>query len=214
MNAIELLWLPIAYLVGSVPYGFLAGKFRGVDLRKEGSGNIGATNAVRVLGKAWGYPVFFLDFLKGFLPVMLADRGGIAEPIIVGIAVLVIVGHNFPIWLGFRGGKGIATSAGVILGLFPWQVFISALFAWVLFFFTTRYVSVASIAASLMLTVSMGVLFFLGTTSSLLLGVAGLMTILALLRHRGNIIRLLQGTEARFEKKKEGSKNGLSSAQP
>lgn len=201
MQPIEFLWLPLAYLLGSVPYGFLAGKLRGVDLRREGSGNIGATNALRVLGKPWGITVFFLDFLKGWLPLFVAAQLGVSEPILVGMAVLVIVGHNFPVWLGFRGGKGIATSAGVILGLFSWMVLIASILAWCLLFFTTRYVSLGSIAASLMLTISMAVLWFLGMTSTLLLGVASLMTVLALLRHRSNISRLLAGTESRFQRR-------------
>jgi glycerol-3-phosphate acyltransferase PlsY len=126
---------------------------------------------------------------------------GVSEPILVGMAILVIVGHNFPVWLGFRGGKGIATSAGVILGLFPWMVFVASILAWVALFFSTRFVSLGSIAASLMLTVSMSVLWFLGMTSTLLLGVASLMTLLALLRHRSNISRLFAGTEPRFQRR-------------
>lgn len=191
-----------AYLCGSVPYGFLAGLLRGKDLRKEGSGNIGATNAIRVLGKAWGYPVFVLDFLKGFLPVFfLRQVPGVAEPVVIAAGILVIAGHNFPIWLKFRGGKGIATSGGVILGLFDPLVFVSSLGAWLLLFFTTRYVSVASIAASLMLSISTIVLFFFDRQSLWLVGLAALMTVMALLRHRPNVARLIAGTEPKFTRK-------------
>jgi acyl phosphate:glycerol-3-phosphate acyltransferase len=191
-----------AYLCGSVPYGFLAGKLRGVDLRREGSGNIGATNALRVLGKPWGYPVFLLDFLKGFLPVFLLRQvSDVSEPVVIGAGILVIIGHNFPVWLGFRGGKGIATSGGVILGLFPPAVFLSSLVAWVALFFGTRYVSVASIAAALMLSISTWTLVAMEQASLWLAGLATLMSLMALLRHRSNISRLLAGTEPRFTRK-------------
>jgi glycerol-3-phosphate acyltransferase PlsY len=201
-----------AYLCGSVPYGFLAGKIQGKDLRKEGSGNIGATNALRVLGKAWGYPVFFLDFLKGFLPlIFLRQFSGLSEPLIIGAGVLVIVGHNFPVWLGFRGGKGIATSGGVILGLFPPAVFLSSLIAWMALFFGTRYVSMGSIAAALALSISTLVLVAMDRASLYLAGLAVLMTIMALLRHRPNIERLLAGTEPRFTRK---SKHAAGPAAP
>jgi acyl phosphate:glycerol-3-phosphate acyltransferase len=202
MTPTDVFILAGAYLCGSVPYGFLAGKLRGVDLRREGSGNIGATNALRVLGKPWGYPVFLLDFLKGFLPVFLLRQvSDVAEPVVIGAGILVIIGHNFPVWLGFRGGKGIATSGGVILGLFPAAVFLSSLVAWVALFFGTRYVSVASIAAALMLSISTWTLVAMEQASLWLAGLATLMSLMALLRHRSNISRLLAGTEPRFTRK-------------
>jgi glycerol-3-phosphate acyltransferase PlsY len=192
-----------AYLLGSVPYGYLAGRCCGKDLRREGSGNIGATNALRVLGKPWGYSVFFLDFCKGFFPVLLLKLNGVPEVLTVACAVLLIVGHNFPVWLGFRGGKGIATSAGVILALFPPLVFFSALAGWILLFFLTRYVSVASLTAAFLISVSALFLWFQGSLSGLLLGVALVLALMALLRHRSNIGRLLRGEEARFTRKKK-----------
>jgi glycerol-3-phosphate acyltransferase PlsY len=195
-----------AYLLGSVPYGYLAGRCCGKDLRREGSGNIGATNALRVLGKPWGYAVFFLDFCKGFLPVLILQMTGVPEPLMVGCAVLLIVGHNFPVWLQFKGGKGIATSAGVILALFPPVVLGSALTGWILLFFATRYVSVASIAAALLISISALVLWWMDALSTLLLGVAFVLTIMALARHRGNIVRLCRGEESKFTGRRNAEK--------
>src|SRR5215210_5065596 len=114
----------VSYLLGSIPFGLIVGRMRGIDIRQHGSGNIGATNVLRVLGKPWGIPVFFLDAAKGAAAVLIAQhlgRGhGIPEAAagILG-AICCILGHNFPIWLGFKGGKGIATSAGVLIGMLP-----------------------------------------------------------------------------------------------
>lgn len=198
----------VSYLFGSFPSGFLAGKIKGVDLRKEGSGNIGATNALRVLGKSWGYAVFAADALKGFLGVKAAMAIGAAlapgYEIPAGVigAMGTVVGHNFPVWLNFQGGKGISTSAGVMLALFPIWVFLSGLVAWGLLFFTTRYVSIASLASAVALPGSSLVLALMGQCDWLLVVVATLMCILAFWRHRTNISRLMAGTEKRFEKKK------------
>jgi len=142
-------WLLIAvgsYLLGSIPFGYLAGRLCGVDIRTKGSGNIGATNVLRVLGKKWGYAVFLLDFLKAWLAVKLALGWGIALMVhpasapgaLAGLCALL--GHSFPVWLGFRGGKGIASSAGVIVGLFSLPVFLICLGLWLLIFTATRYV--------------------------------------------------------------------------
>ncbi len=199
------------YLCGSFPSGFLAGKLRGVDLRKEGSGNVGATNAFRVLGKTWGYAVFAADALKGFLAVKvalgiaMALAPGYEIPMGVVGAVGAVLGHNFPVWLGFQGGKGISTSAGVMLGLFPPMVFAVGLVAWLLLFFTTRYVSMASLASAIALPAASFVLALNGQCDWLLVGVAFAMCLLAFWRHRPNISRLLAGTEKRFERKKKDS---------
>jgi len=204
-------WLLIAlgsYLLGSIPFGYLAGRICGVDLRTQGSGNIGATNALRVLGKKWGYAVFLLDFLKAWLPVKLAMGWGIAlmaDPASAPGALAgfcALIGHSFPVWLGFKGGKGIASSAGVIVGLLSLPVFLICLGLWLLLFTTTRYVSVASIGASLALPITVGVLFWLDRADWLKLAVSVLMAALAVWRHRTNITRLRAGTEARFERKK------------
>lgn len=191
----------LSYLFGSVPYGFLLGKILGKDLRREGSGNIGATNAVRVLGKKWGYLVFFLDFLKGFLPVLLFRFLGFGEGQLVLSGLFVILGHNFPVWLKFKGGKGIASSGGVILALFPPWIFVAALAAWVALFFGTRYVSLASIGAALAIAASACTLSAIGSMSWFLASIACAISLLGILRHRANISRLLAGTEPRFSKK-------------
>jgi len=196
-----------AYLIGSVPFGYLAGRLCGVDLRKTGSGNIGATNALRVLGKVWGYSVFLCDFLKGAAGVLVA--GWLApQPWVPILAALVVVlGHVYPVWLGFRGGKGIATSAGVLLALI-WPAFLVSLTLWLLLFFTTRYVSIASIAASLALPATALVLFLRGQADAFLLGITMVMAAVTVWRHRANVARLLNGTEPKFEvKRKTGTKS-------
>ena len=207
-------WLLIAvasYLLGSIPFGFIAGRICGIDIRTQGSGNIGATNVLRVLGKKWGYAVFCLDFVKGLLPVLLALFWGRS----IGVnpasapgalaALCTLLGHSFPVWLGFKGGKGIASSAGVIVGLFGIGAFLFCLGSWLLFFSVTRYVSVASIAAAIAVPVSVSVLYFMHRSDWLTLFVACLMCVLAIWRHRSNITRLRAGTEPRFDKK-TGSK--------
>jgi glycerol-3-phosphate acyltransferase PlsY len=197
-----------AYLIGSIPSGYMAGRAKGVDLRKEGSGNIGATNALRVLGKKWGYLIFAADSFKGWLSVTLAyalaNRYAPEQVTIMGIvaAFFALVGHNFPIWLGFKGGKGIATSAGIMIALFPIWTFLVALGVWMALFYGTRYVSVASLAAAISLPVTTGFLALAGKCDSLLVLIAVIMCILATLRHKSNIQRLLAGTEKKFEKKR------------
>lgn len=202
-------WLLIvagSYLLGSIPFGYLAGRLCGVDIRTKGSGNIGATNVLRVLGKKWGYAVFLCDFIKGWLPVKLALAWGIALQVDPSSApgamagFCALVGHSFPMWLGFKGGKGIATSAGVIVALFP-GAFLVCLGVWILLFATLRYVSVASIAAALTLPVAVGAMFVLHRADWLAFAVSALMAILAVWRHRSNIARLRAGTEPRFERK-------------
>jgi acyl phosphate:glycerol-3-phosphate acyltransferase len=196
-----------AYLIGSVPSGYLVGRAKGVDLRREGSGNIGATNALRVIGKKWGYVVFGADAFKGWLAVTLARLTahhfalGPEVPFGVVAAAFVMVGHIFPVWLRFQGGKGIATAAGVMLGLFPIWVFLFGLTVWTTLFFTTRYVSVASIGAAISLPVSSGALMVFGLSDGLRTSVAAIMCLLALWRHAPNVQRLLAGTEKKFEKK-------------
>jgi len=194
-----------AYLLGSIPSGYLIGRLKGVDLRTAGSGNIGATNTVRVLGRKWGSVVFAMDMLKGSLAILLALTlsQNTPRPVVFGVlaAACAMLGHVFPVWLGFKGGKGIATSAGIMITLFPPVVFLAGLIVWLALFFSTRYVSVASIGASITLPAASGVLVLLGKCDPILFVVAFLMCLLALARHRSNIERLMAGTEKRFEKK-------------
>src|SRR2546423_125392 len=144
-----------SYLLGSIPFGYLAGRLVGIDIRQAGSGNVGATNVVRVLGKRYGYPVFALDVLKGFGAVkiaMLVAAGRSPDwnsPEIVGIlaAMSSILGHLYPPWLKVNGGKGVATSAGALLALTPVATLIGVAI-WIIVFWLTRYVSLASITAA------------------------------------------------------------------
>ena len=137
----------LSYLLGAVPFSLLAGRLKGVDLRKHGSGNVGATNAIRILGPALGIPVLLLDIAKGLLSstVIASAFGQEATELRLLCGVAAVLGHSFPIWLGFKGGKGVATAAGVFLGLAPAAMGIAALlFGTVLLI--SRYVSLASIS--------------------------------------------------------------------
>ena len=191
-----------AFLLGSIPTGYLVARAKGIDIRQHGSGNIGATNVFRTLGKPVGILVFVIDALKGFAAVWLASRfgGGSDWPVIIA-AVGAIAGHNYTPWLGFKGGKGIATSAGVLIALMPWAVLAIAL-VWFAVFFATRYVSLASISAAAALPAAVGALWFYGCGGSApLLGFSVLIAALAIWRHRSNIERLMAGTEHRFDRK-------------
>jgi acyl phosphate:glycerol-3-phosphate acyltransferase len=199
----------IAYLVGSFPTGYVAGRLRGIDVREVGSGNVGATNVTRVLGKHFGYPVFVIDFLKGLVAVLLAGAiahrchfDSIASDLCVALGgIFSVVGHSFPIWLGFKGGKGVATSLGVIFGI-SWIAALIMGAVWIIIFKTTRYVSVASIAAALALPVAMIALFFLNQLRSPVLVYFSLcLAAIVVIRHRSNLSRLLSGTEPRFARK-------------
>src|SRR6266511_2664668 len=144
-----------SYLLGSIPFGYLAGRIAGIDIRKCGSGNVGATNVIRTLGKSYGYPVFVADFLKGFgavkMSLLIATRvqSEWNSPEMFGIlaAISSVIGHSFPVWLRFKGGKGVATSAGALFALAPVPALVGAAI-WILTFWLTRYVSVASVAAA------------------------------------------------------------------
>jgi glycerol-3-phosphate acyltransferase PlsY len=195
-----------AFLLGSIPTGYLVARAKGIDIRQHGSGNIGATNVFRTLGKPLGVLVFFLDALKGFAAVAVAsalapatgDTGTWAG---IVAAVAAIAGHNYTPWLGFRGGKGIATSAGVLLALMPLAVLAIAI-VWFLVFQISRYVSVASIAAAAALPVAIAAFWHYGLGGNApLLGFALLISLLAIWRHRSNIQRLMNGTESRFHRK-------------
>jgi len=204
----------VAYFLGSLPWGYLAGKLNGVDLHKEGSGSTGATNALRVLGKPWGYTVFALDTLKGSLAVIAAFQissrffaSTPTETISAGVvaAIFAVIGHSYPVWLKFQGGKGIATSAGIMLALFPWPVFGFGLFVWLVLFYSTRFVSVASLGAAVALPTASAAMWYLGDCDAIRTSIAAAMCVLAVWRHKSNISRLIAGTEKRFEKKPKPS---------
>ena len=196
-----------AYLLGSIPTGFLVAKARGIDIRAVGSGNIGATNVLRILGKPAGIAVLLADALKGWLAVVLVRWGVIAmfdlQPTAnehdahrIIAALCAILGHNYTCWLGFKGGKGIATSAGVLTALVPVALVI-ILSLWIILFAVTRIVSVGSIIASAMLPLAS----WFTTRNWTLTIVTGLMGALAIYKHKANIQRLLAGTEPRFTRK-------------
>lgn len=202
------LLLAAAYLIGSIPFGYLIGRARGVDLFKVGSGNIGATNVGRVLGPAYGMLCFVLDFLKGSVPValitwyvaMLEPQALWVHALPAAAAALAFAGHLFPFWLGFKGGKGVATGAGVISVLVPGPLAL-AVAAWLLTVFLTRTVSLASIAA--VIALSLGRLVTSDSPFSdsqlpvtLLVFVGSLIVIL---KHWPNMKRLWNGNENRIQ---------------
>jgi glycerol-3-phosphate acyltransferase PlsY len=196
----------LGYVLGSLPTGFLMGKAKGIDIRKTGSGNIGATNVFRALGIPAGIFVLVIDGLKGYAAcAWLCD--GLYKPLGVPQADLeylrisaglgALLGHNYTCWLNFKGGKGIATSAGILAALVPWALLIIT-GIWLVLFVVTRYVSLASIAASVALPFAVWV-----TEGSLtMIGVGAVMAGLAIYRHRSNIQRLLQGNETRLALRK------------
>lgn len=202
------LWPIFFYLIGSIPTGYLIGQSRGLDIRQHGSGNIGATNVGRVLGRSWGFFAFGCDFLKGFLPLYLVRTCAFPEAsawqdtaLLVVCGLAAIIGHNYTPWLGFKGGKGIATSAGVLGALMPWVLAV-ALSLWIVAVLITRTVSIGSILAAAVLPLA-AAWFYPGEW--VYFGLAVLAGGLAVGRHRSNIQRLLAGTESRisFSSKKK-----------
>jgi len=197
-----------SYLLGSIPFGYLIGRIAGIDIRKVGSCNIGATNVVRVLGKRYGYAVFLLDFFKGFgavkLWMLLAMRSppDLSSPELFGIiaAVSGIVGHSYPPWLKFKGGKGVATSAGALLALTA----VGGLIwfgIWIVIFWQTSYVSVASITAALLLPIVILVISWRSESAKVIFYFSVCAAAVVIWRHRSNLSRLMHGTEPRFTRK-------------
>ncbi|HUB23958.1 MAG TPA: glycerol-3-phosphate 1-O-acyltransferase PlsY [Tepidisphaeraceae bacterium] len=204
-----LILAPIAYVAGSIPFGLLVGFSKGIDVRKSGSGNIGATNVGRLLGKKFFWIVFTLDLLKGMLPSLAAgwiahfevgDRSIVLLRLLVAFAA--VLGHMFSIFLKFKGGKGVATSAGILLGIWPYYT-LPAL-AGIVVFWTVyaifRYISLASIVGAISFVIlyvgfglAMGWPIF-AQQLPLLIG-AILLASAIVVKHRGNIVRLLNGTE-------------------
>ena len=222
----------LAFLLGSIPFGLIIARIKGINIREHGSGNIGATNVLRVIGKKYGITCLLLDLLKGFIPVMIAISlirfEGMKSPLILTAllphaqefpmltaqlfqiltALFAVLGHNYSPWVGFKGGKGIATSAGVLLALMPAGVILLAV-VWLAVFLTTRYVSVASIvaAAALPLITIYGSWYHGkiadGTWNIPLFAFSVLIAVLAIWKHRSNIQRLRAGTEHRFTRKEK-----------
>ncbi|MEO5917882.1 MAG: glycerol-3-phosphate 1-O-acyltransferase PlsY [Luteolibacter sp.] len=238
------LWLcPLfAFLLGSIPFGLLIARAKGINIRDHGSGNIGATNVLRVVGKKYGITCLLLDALKGFIPVVVAinlvqiagkgnalhfaalDHFALVLPaaeqfkgqlIHVLTALAAVLGHNYSPWVGFKGGKGIATSAGVLLALMPAGIAL-LIIVWLVVFAASRYVSLASIVAAAALPLithigarfhhlqndkSLPTLWEAGTWNKPLFVFSLVIAVLAIWKHRSNIERLLAGTENRFTRK-------------
>jgi len=204
-----------AYLLGSIPFGLLIAKAHGKDLRSIGSGNIGATNVSRALGRKWAYFCFVLDVLKGLIPMLATML--IAEPdsiltlwLWLAVGCAAILGHIFPIYVKFKGGKGVATSFGVALGLWPYFTVCALFFAvtWVVVVLIWRYVSLASIAASVTIPIVLIVAIILTPGWSFgnlwpVLIVAVAIPVMVIIRHLENVKRLLAGTESKIRQKKD-----------
>lgn len=224
----------LAFLLGSIPFGLFIAKAKGIDIRQHGSGNIGATNVLRVVGKKYGISCLLLDALKGFIPVVVAisviQYDGMKNPMSVSAlagysddfsistaqifqvltGLCAVLGHNYSPWVGFKGGKGIATSAGVFIALMPAAILI-LIVIWLLTFLISRYVSLASIvaAAALPLVTLWGSWFHGkiqdGTWNKPLFVFTVILAVLAIWKHRSNIARLRDGTENRFTRKPKSS---------
>jgi len=210
-----LILVPLAYLVGSIPFGLIVGLAKGVDPRKGGSGNIGATNVARLLGKKWFFVVFTLDMCKSLVPMLIASAIAHRVPdaqrewtiyllwLLVGFAA--VLGHMFSVFLRFKGGKGVATSAGVMLGLWPYFTLPGAIAigVFLVVFFIWRYISLGSIVAAATVPVTYvaiglwrGWPVFGSQLPLLIFGVV--MALLIIYKHRTNIARLRAGTENRM----------------
>lgn len=201
-----------AYLLGAVPFGLLIGLARGVDIRQHGSRNIGATNAGRVLGRGWGYLCLALDVLKGLIPTLAASLVLVRRPpdsamlwSWIGVGLAAVLGHVFPIYLKFRGGKGVATTVGVALGIFPYYTIAMAvaLLLYAVVRFGSGMVSLGSLTIAAAFPAAFFVLVRLDPELTVrdmwpLGGVAVLLGLLITLRHRANIIRMLRGEESRL----------------
>ena len=205
------LLVPVAYLLGSIPFGLIVGRAKGIDPRKSGSGNIGATNVGRLLGKRYFALVFVLDLLKGLLPMLAAavvlrgmPEGNRKYLLWLAVGFAAILGHMFSVFLGFKGGKGVATSTGVLLGLWPYFTLPGLIGAavWIVAFKVWRYVSLASIVGAVAFPVAYIALglalrwdVFGAQLPLLTFGVV--MAALIVFKHRSNIARLRAGTEYR-----------------
>lgn len=199
----------LSYLIGSIPFAFIVARvFGGLDITQHGSGNVGATNVSRVMGWRYGVPVFLLDTVKGFLPVYLASTQlGLSpeQPLVILCGATAILGHTFPVYLRFKGGKAAATSVGVFMVLAPLPI-LGALMVWCIVLFVSKYVSVATISGS----VALFSLFLYSNPDPFgdgryLLAVSFAMPLLIIIRHKENIKRLMAGTEPKLGQKSTAS---------
>lgn len=196
-------WAVLAYLTGSFPTAWLVGRAFGVDLRREGSGNLGGTNAYRVLGPAGGIPVILVDILKGYVPAAYfpAWDGAASAQLALVYGLLAIIGHVWPVWLRFRGGKGVATGAGVLIALAPFAALIATL-VWIGLVALTRTVSIASLGAATVVPLTAALTDEPLSTTVFCTAVAGFVW----WTHRSNLRRLARGEELRFGAARSDSK--------
>jgi glycerol-3-phosphate acyltransferase PlsY len=182
-----------SYLLGSIPTGYIIGALAGIDIRKVGSGNVGATNVARTVGKTKGLLTLTADVAKGFIPVFVALRFGLSNTAVASVGVAAFLGHLYPVFLKFQGGKGVATALGVLLALAPMATLVlAAVFGVVVFF--SRIASVSSIAAAVAAPVTLWSFSYPPT----IVAMSVFLAVMIILRHRGNIRRLRAGTEPRF----------------
>lgn len=195
-------WLAGAYLIGSVPFGFLIGKSRGVDVRTVGSKNIGATNVFRTVGKKWGLLAFLCDFLKGFLPTMAAKHLAASAPewLPVAVGLCCVAGHTLTVFMKFRGGKGVATAFGMLVALLPALVGVAFL-VWIALFASTNYISLGSCGAALFLAVAV----WFVPSPAVVKAIVSLIGVFVVVKHRSNISRLVNGTENKVYIFKKGN---------
>jgi len=193
-----LLLIIFGYLLGSIPWGYLISKTKGIDIRKVGSGNIGGTNVIRALGTKWGLLVAILDLLKGVIPVYLAISFLVFDWQIASVAITPVLGHIFPVWLGFKGGKGVATTLGVLFIILEWKILLPFLLVWLLVLVVSQISSFSNL-----LIVSYLPLTLWFSSFSLAYFVLGL-ALFALIwwAHRENLQRIKEGIEPKFKFKK------------
>ena len=200
-HLVFLVWIAAAYFVGAIPFGYLIGRMRGVDVRTVGSKNIGATNVYRTVGHGWGFLAFFCDFAKGLVPTLLASLyaarhpggGALAAnmPLCVGLAC--VVGHTLTVFMRFKGGKGVATAFGMFMALIPYPT-LAAFAVFVLTVWLSHYISLGSIFAAV--TLGAAVWFFPATLPVRI--IADVIAVFVVVKHRTNIQRLVKGCENRI----------------
>jgi acyl phosphate:glycerol-3-phosphate acyltransferase len=199
-------WLVLSYFVGSIPTSFVAGRvFKGIDLRQQGSRNLGATNVYRVLGWKYAIPVGLFDAAKGAVPVWLFGPQVPDVPLFpLYCGLAAVIGHVFSVFVGFKGGKGVATASGVVLAIAPWAL-LTVLVVWVILVWLTGYVSVGSVVAAALFPVAA---YFLENSRGPTLAIEIALVVFIIWKHRANLRRLMAGTENRF------GRHGTSSMQP
>ena len=214
MQWLWILWIAIGYGCGSVPCGWLIGRAHGLDIRQHGSGNVGATNVARTVGRHWGLLCFALDAIKGLVPVVVS---GLAMDVAgrmqleatqawcwLAVAAAAVAGHVFPLWLSLRGGKGVATGFGVLMGFWPLLTLpgLAAVVTWLLLASMFRYVSLASMGAAVAMPIYLWLASRITTVPASQLNpfliVTSLLALLVIVRHRSNLTRLYAGTEDRL----------------